>query len=326
MLLHKNKETFSQIVSIVSDYTSLNRFQIEKDYYVTMFLRELSDMPSELKIVLKGGTSLSKCYQVIKRFSEDIDLAIEFNSRKVSNAQRRELKSLILKVIDNLGFRLLNEDDIKSGMDHNEYHIGYDNQFGTDLATVPHIIIETIVAYKPYPCERKTVNNYITTYLQDNNRSDLIKEFRLDPFNFLIQTIERTFLDKMFAICDYHLDSKYNRHSRHIYDVYMIWESRILDMELLKSIIQDVIMDRQIYGNKNKSCIPGVKPDEILHEIIEKEVYKDDFDIVTTQFVSEPIEYSICINGLKEILATGFVPSIIKDYSSELRSPARIDK
>ena len=48
---------------------------IEKDYYVTMLLKLLSDKIPY--IVFKGGTSLSKCYKVIKRFSEDIDITID---------------------------------------------------------------------------------------------------------------------------------------------------------------------------------------------------------------------------------------------------------
>ena len=48
---------------------------IEKDYYVTLVLKEIATRNPD--IVFKGGTSLSKCYKIIDRFSEDIDLNIK---------------------------------------------------------------------------------------------------------------------------------------------------------------------------------------------------------------------------------------------------------
>ena len=61
------------------------------------------------------------------------------------------------------------------------------------------------------------ISNYITKYLKKNNRADLIDKYELSPFVMPIQTMERTFIDKLFAICDYHLQKEYNRYSRHIY-------------------------------------------------------------------------------------------------------------
>lgn len=73
MYLHKtDKETFKDILALVSDRTATNVEIIEKDYYVTMILKELAK--AELPIVFKGGTSLSKAFHVIDRFSEDIDI------------------------------------------------------------------------------------------------------------------------------------------------------------------------------------------------------------------------------------------------------------
>jgi hypothetical protein len=314
MLLNQNKEEFRQLVSVVAEHFSLSTSQVEKDYYVTLFLKELSKIDSSINIVFKGGTSLSKCYKVIHRFSEDIDLAVQYNTDKVTRGERKRLKQIILQVIQNLGLKFLNEDLVRSGRDHNEYHVAYDNQFGTDSAIIPHIIIETIVVYKPYPCVVKEVGNFITNYLQEMNESQLIKEFQLEPFSMLIQSVERTFIDKLFAICDYHLEGKYNRYSRHIYDIHMIWSSGILNQEILRSIVIDVVKDRQRYGNRNKSCQPGLKPIEILKNVIESKVYKDDFENVTSQFIYKPVEYDTCIDSLKEIIDSNILPEIVDNY------------
>src|SRR5580698_9726176 len=69
---------------------------IEKDYYVTEALRIIS-LKSREKVIFKGGTSLSKGWNLIQRFSEDIDLFLDplaFEPPLGKNAIDRELKKL----------------------------------------------------------------------------------------------------------------------------------------------------------------------------------------------------------------------------------------
>ena len=179
---------------------------------------------------------------------------------------------------------------------------------------VPHIIVETIVVYRPYPCVNLDVSNYITKYLTKASEDQLIAKYELEPFKMLIQSVERTFIDKLFAICDYHLEGKYNRYSRHIYDIHMIWQSGKLNMELVKSIVSDVVKDRQIYGVRNSSCLPGAKPIEILREIIKTNVYENDYNDVTSKFIYKLVDYSAAIKSLTEIIDSNIIPSLIEAY------------
>lgn len=87
MRLHENRNEFKQIVQTVAEEFGLGTFQVEKDYYVSLFLKELQKLDSNIQIVFKGGTSLSKCYDVIDRFSEDIDLAVKFNNERVTSVK-----------------------------------------------------------------------------------------------------------------------------------------------------------------------------------------------------------------------------------------------
>ena len=83
--LHNNKDQFQDAIELAYEQTGIMAQAIEKDYYVTMLLRLLSEkMPY---IVFKGGTSLSKCHKVIKRFSEDIDITID---TQISQARYRK--------------------------------------------------------------------------------------------------------------------------------------------------------------------------------------------------------------------------------------------
>ena len=88
-MLHDNKEMFEQAVLKTAEFLNIEPAIIEKDYYVTLFLRELSEKRDD--IVFKGGTSLSKCYGIIKRFSEDIDLNVK-GENKPTEGERRALK------------------------------------------------------------------------------------------------------------------------------------------------------------------------------------------------------------------------------------------
>ena len=66
-MLHDDKELFEQVVLKASEHFGIEAGIVEKDYYVTLLLSEI--VKRQPNIIFKGGTSLSKCYKIIKRFS-----------------------------------------------------------------------------------------------------------------------------------------------------------------------------------------------------------------------------------------------------------------
>ena len=70
-----------QILDITSAETNLPRLAIEKDWWVTMTLKALSNTQFSHLMSFKGGTSLSKGWRLIDRFSEDIDIALKREDR-----------------------------------------------------------------------------------------------------------------------------------------------------------------------------------------------------------------------------------------------------
>lgn len=116
--LHNNKDQFQDAIELAYEQTGIMAQAIEKDYYVTMLLRLLSEkMPY---IVFKGGTSLSKCHKVIKRFSEDIDITID---TQISQGQKKKIKQAIVSSADELGMNIENLDETRSRRDYNRYII-----------------------------------------------------------------------------------------------------------------------------------------------------------------------------------------------------------
>ena len=75
MYLHNDKDLFSDILSETSRKYNLPVEIVEKDYFVTVFLKQI--IKAQPDIIFKGGTSLSKCFKLVERFSEDIDLNLE---------------------------------------------------------------------------------------------------------------------------------------------------------------------------------------------------------------------------------------------------------
>ena len=64
-------------LQLVANKRGLPEVVIEKDWWVSNLLNIIFAMPAECKIIFKGGTSLSKAWKLIDRFSEDIDLSVD---------------------------------------------------------------------------------------------------------------------------------------------------------------------------------------------------------------------------------------------------------
>jgi len=93
------------VLNEIKAHTGFDLYIIEKDWWVVQTLRLISQMDIAKHLVFKGGTSLSKAWRLIDRFSEDIDLAInrEFFGflGEISRTQVRKLKDTSSKYISN---------------------------------------------------------------------------------------------------------------------------------------------------------------------------------------------------------------------------------
>jgi len=96
MTLHNDKGTFADYTTATATARSIEDVgMVEKDYYVTLYLKRLTT--HQPNIIFKGGTCLSKCFKVINRFSEDIDLSLSCEGLKPSEGQKRKWKQMLTK-------------------------------------------------------------------------------------------------------------------------------------------------------------------------------------------------------------------------------------
>lgn len=296
MKLHEDKEAFKKLINIVSIYYNYDQAIIEKDYYVMYILEEIVKQYSD--IVFKGGTSLSKAHKLTKRFSEDIDLTLETHP---GDSKRKRIKHTLVDLIKKLNFEIENEDSIKGNRDFNRYLINYPKLVkGSGIKEV--VQIETSYIIPGYPKEEKEVSSYIYEYLKDHNLDEEINKYDMHSFKVNVQTVERTFIDKVFAICDYKISNEIKEHSRHIYDLYKIYPLIKKDDSLL-SLIKDIREKR----SKHEKCYSAKDGEDInkhLKEIVDKNIYESDYNSTTKQILAydEDISYDEAITVIDKII------------------------
>lgn len=298
-MLHNDRELFEQLILRTSESLGIKAEIIEKDYYVTLFLKELVYVSPD--IIFKGGTSLSKCYHLIDRFSEDIDLNIETET-KPSESRRKHLKSSIVSVIDKLGFTLTNPENVKSRRDYNRYIIDYASVLGASYLK-EMLIVETAVYQRAYPTVRKTAGSLIYDFLSANGFDDFIRQYSLEPFELNVQSAERTMIDKLYALADYYLAGTTAEHSRHIYDIYKLLSVVEINDEL-KNLAVSVAEERKPHS-RSLSVQDGTDIKAVLREIVEKNIYESDYKTITESLLFEPVTYETAIKALNTVLESG---------------------
>lgn len=292
MSYFSNNPIFKEVIITVANGLKKNPILIEKDLVQSFILLELSK--SDLPLVFKGGTSLSKVYNLIDRFSEDIDLSA---SRKVTNLEKRQIKELIINSCNKYNLKLLNKESIKTRYDYNLYKLEY---LSIIYNTKVNILIETSFYASSYPTNQTKIGNYISRFCNSNKICLPIKNEALD-FKFQTQSLERTFIDKVFAVCDYFIANMADRDSRHLYDIAKIIKCVNLDDNLRKLIVE-VRNDRKKSKN-NPSANDIYDINDLLKEIIESRFYEFDYNNITRKLMYENYSYDDCINnGIRIVL------------------------
>lgn len=286
-----DKELWKNIIEIVATKIKRSVEMVEKDTIQSMFLFELSK--SNLPYVFKGGTSLSKAYKLIARFSEDIDLSM---SRKLSDNEKRAVKKEIIEVASKLGLVLNNINDIKSRYDYNKYVFKYNSIFDDEF----EIIIETNFYQNVYPTNKVKIHSFVGDFCVDNSII-LPVQYAAQEFEFNVQTLERTFVDKIFAVCDYKIQNMLERDSRHLYDIAKIYPLIKFDDSLME-LIKLVRNDRSKSKN-NPSADYKYDINDMLDEIIKSRFYEPDYNGLTVKLLYEPYDYDKAIsNGIANVI------------------------
>lgn len=209
---------------------------IEKDYFVTEALRALAGAASD-RIIFKGGTSLSKGWNLIQRFSEDIDIFLDphaFTPSLGKNAIDRKIKRLRDVVGRHPALTIVaSESQTIGGFGRND-RFSYLQRFGGPGEVVNRVLLEAGTASGREPVTVVELSSFLSQFLAETGQS-LGAEDEI-PFPMRLLHFRRTFVEKMFAIhSKVELYKREQRaiggYTRHYYDLYELSsQSEVLDM------------------------------------------------------------------------------------------------
>lgn len=292
--LHNDEKAFLETIDRVSRSMGMKSEFIVKDYFTVLLLREI--VARNPAVVFKGGTCLSKCYGVIDRFSEDVDLGMEVE--RATEGMRRRLKKCVVDSLDVLGLPVLNLDQTRSRREFNRYIARIPFGFGQEDT----LIVETAVMSPTSPVSERPIESFIGSYLREHGRDDLAERYGLEVFWLTVNSLERTFCDKVFAVCDYVLANEpLHRQSRHIYDLCRLLEQVKLDDSFIE--LFDAARRQRQGGHRTPSANSAVRVSDVLARIVVEESYRDDYESVTYPLLYEVLGYEEAIQSLTKVSA-----------------------
>ena len=116
-----------------------------------------------------------------------------------------------------------------------------------------------------------------------------------------VQSIERTFVDKVFAVCDYKIQNMQDRDSRHLYDICKLLGKVELNRALDELI--DVVRNDRKQSKSNPSAQLEYNIPKLLKEIVGSRFYEADYRDVTQKLLYEDVSYDYAVEHGVAIIA-----------------------
>jgi len=225
MRLHNDLQVLEEAIRATAVHFSLPVTYIEKDYWVTRALKALADSAISDEIVFKGGTSLSKAYKLISRFSEDIDIAILTTHLSVSQTAKKVKKAsnIVAAIYDEIP-----SEDTSKNSNFRKIRFGYpriDDAIIEGQVT-DSILLEVNAFADPEPHNKMAICSYVAEFFLDTAQTEAITQYGLMPFEMNILCTSRTLCEKIMGLIkashgDNHL-TQLNSKIRHIYDLHFL--------------------------------------------------------------------------------------------------------
>ena len=262
MNLHLDKNNFEGAVVAAADYFGIPEIFIEKDYWVTYALHQL--FHSEIKdlIVFKGGTSLSKCYNVIQRFSEDIDIVVVKNDGDSGNALKERLKD-VTNVIDKSILDVVPDDpntNKKGSIRKIIYSFPKVGVNGTYGEVRENIALEVSHMGNTEPNHVKQIRTLIADYIKTTPATELIAQFGLEDFEVRALAVERTLCEKIISLVRFsYTENPFEDLSnkvRHTYDLKLL-----MKLDTIKDFVNYALFDNMLLqvAKDDDKAIPNDK-------------------------------------------------------------------
>lgn len=220
MRLHEDKDAFRALLSNIAMRTSIREDIIEKDYYLTMMLWELSGKQDVLPAYFKGGTALYKALGEMVRFSEDIDLTVEIRDCSTSQGKKR------LELAAN-GYNALPRTKEKSRENNRRGSITsvyeYTPATAVDaddaLQRFGYVKVEATSFTVSEPFEPLEIAPLLYDKATEEEKQILKEHYGVGAFCINTIRLERIFADKILAAEFYYQRREYLDVAKHIFDL-----------------------------------------------------------------------------------------------------------
>ena len=317
-----SKERRIEILNQATELTGLPAVAIEKDWWVTLALNASFSLKYSNDIVFKGGTSLSKGWNLIERFSEDIDLAIDrkyfgfdgdISKTQIKNLRKQSCEFISTSFLADLT-KILTEwkaiDECKliaqpvkdSDKDPQVIEIQYNSVIDTSEYLPQRVLIEVSSRSLMEPIEERQINSILSENFPQQNFA---------TFPFAIPTVlpQRTFLEKVFLLHEEFSQEtekiRIDRISRHLYDLEKLMDTEH-GIEALKNIdlYNNIIAHREkfnpIRGLDYVNHIPSKI--SILPPQVVVKGYERDYEAMTSFMIyGEPLKFDHLMKRILEL-------------------------
>lgn len=312
----------NEILVRTSAQTKISPLLIEKDFWVTWLLKIIFQIEQSKILVFKGGTSLSKCYRLINRFSEDIDITMDKNAFSqntsvpssgkqfqkmlkandkqaidfVNNILKKELEAAIEKHIPKDSWRLETDKDEPKNL---RFHYPSCLTLQDEVYVKQSILLEAGIRGEIYPCEEKQITSYIEQSFSNLDTGPITNIRTLSPI--------RTFWEKITLL---HAENKRpedkkigDRMSRHYYDTHQLIHAQIAEKSMARmDLLTDVIKNKSIYFRSSwaqyETAIPGqlqIYPNDRLLEIL-----RNDYKQMQLMIFGDIPSFDQILNSIKQ--------------------------
>ncbi|QVY64610.1 nucleotidyl transferase AbiEii/AbiGii toxin family protein [Polaribacter sp. Q13] len=265
-----SKKDKINIFNQTSERSGLPSSAVEKDWWVTLSLNIIFSLPYANQIVFKGGTSLSKAWNLIERFSEDIDLVIDRKhlgfEGELSKTQVKKLRKASFNFIGTEFYNDINNELIKLGVTDYELVVQETKNTDTDPLIIelrykslteesdylkPRVLIEVGARSLMEPVDNKAIISIVSSAFSE-------LPFAEKEITIPVVSPKRTFLEKIFLLHEeFQKETKFirvERMSRHLYDLEKLMDSAHGIEALKDTVLYAIIVEHR----KNFNAIRGI--------------------------------------------------------------------
>jgi predicted nucleotidyltransferase component of viral defense system len=316
------KKEKTDIFQTISSKTNIATYAVEKDWWVVQVLANIFEMEIGQDLVFKGGTSLSKAWNLIDRFSEDVDLAVDRNffhfdgdlSKKQITELRKTANSYISytfypaliskfqeKGLFNVKFEIVEAES--SDQDPRIIEVYYPNVIESPGYIQPKIQIEIGCRSLQEPFTLRSFASLVDEHYPDT-------AFTQPQINIPVVNPERTLLEKIFLLHEeFQRPSekiRVDRLSRHMYDIYQLSKTEFAEIAINNPTLYETIVNhRYKYARLGGVDYNFHQPKYInplpLPEL--SEAWKQDYKTMQQQMIyGDSPAYDVMLQSIKEFV------------------------